>query len=182
MIHTSRGTKQYFGKYRGVVYDNNDLKKLGRIRAMVPDVLGLIPSKWALPCLPMTGLVAPGQAGVSVLPPVLGNVWIEFEHGDPSKPVWTGCYWSNPSQVPLAALAGTPAAAPIVLQTLGQNTVWIGGDPATGITVSAGPAITPTSPQIKVSAAGISISDGKGGTITIIGGVVAINGLALVIK
>lgn len=45
---------KYYGIYRGVVVDNNDPKKLNRITAMVPQVLGEGVTEWAWPCLPVT--------------------------------------------------------------------------------------------------------------------------------
>jgi hypothetical protein len=82
---------RYYGKYRGVVADNNDPKALGRIRAKVPEVLLDVESPWALPCVPYAG---PNQ-GHYALPPVDAGVWIEFEGGDPSRPIWSGCWWAN---------------------------------------------------------------------------------------
>jgi hypothetical protein len=82
----------------------------------------------------------------------------------------------------VVALAGTPETAPIVMQTVGQNTLWIGGDPVSGITISCGPAMTPTSPQIKITQAGIVITDGKGGSIMVSLGAVSINNGALLVK
>jgi hypothetical protein len=173
--------KKYVGKYRGTVFNNVDPEFKGRIQALVPDVLKQVPTTWALPCLPVTGIVGL-QSGIFVLPPLEANVWIEFEHGDVNFPIWSGCFWGSQGEIPIVAQAGTPATAPIVMQTVGQNTLWIGGDPATGITISCGPAVSPTSPQIKISQAGILIFDGKGGGIAIAGGVVAINNGALIIK
>jgi hypothetical protein len=174
-------TKKYFGKYRGTVFNNEDLEQKGRIQAIVPDVLGSIPTTFALPCLPLTGMIGV-QSGISLLPPFGANVWIEFEHGDVDHPIWSGCFWGSTGQIPIVALAGTPATPPIVMQTVGQNTLWIGGDPATGITLSCGPAVSPTSPQIKITQAGIIITDGKGGSITVALGAVTINQGALLIK
>ena len=82
---------RFYGKYRGVVSDNNDAEKLGRIRAHVPEVLGAqIESPWALPCAPYTG---PDQ-GLFVVPEVGAGVWIEFEAGDPARPIWSGGWWA----------------------------------------------------------------------------------------
>ena len=47
---------RYYGKYRGTVLNNVDLEQRGRIIAFVPDVLGLTPSNWALPCVPFAGI------------------------------------------------------------------------------------------------------------------------------
>jgi uncharacterized protein involved in type VI secretion and phage assembly len=81
----------HYGKYRGVVTDNNDPNDLGRIRARVDEVLHDVDSGWALPALPYAG---DGQ-GSWTIPPVGAGVWIEFEAGDVSRPIWTGCWWGS---------------------------------------------------------------------------------------
>ncbi len=81
----------FYGKYRGVVVDNNDLLgQKGRLQVTVPAVLGDNPV-WAMPCVPYAG----PDVGFYFLPPVDAGVWIEFEGGDPSYPIWTGCFWSD---------------------------------------------------------------------------------------
>src|SRR6516162_6139066 len=47
---------RYYGKYRGTVVENIDPQQIGRIVAMVPDVLGLTPSTWAMPCVPTSSV------------------------------------------------------------------------------------------------------------------------------
>jgi Type VI secretion system/phage-baseplate injector OB domain len=175
--------KEFHGKYRGTVMDNHDLEFRGRITAMVPDVLGLVPTSWATPCVPVTGL--PGlQSGVYAVPPIGASVWIEFEHGDPDFPVWVGCYWGSPVEVPVLSLVGAPEAPNIVLQSVGQNVILMSGDPVAGITLSCGlplPTLPPATPSIIISQAGIMIADGKGGVIAIADGIVTVNMGALVV-
>jgi uncharacterized protein involved in type VI secretion and phage assembly len=89
--------KRFFGKYRGTVVDNNDLLRLGRLKVSV-DALMEGESVWALPCVPYAG----PSVGFHCLPPSGALVWIEFEGGDPSFPIWTGCFWGDgdlPSEV-----------------------------------------------------------------------------------
>lgn len=172
--------KQFFGKYRGTVFNNLDPEFKGRIQALVPDVLGPIPSTWATPCVPITG-ISGLQSGIYAVPPLQASVWMEFEHGDPDAPIWSGCFWASPSEVPLPALIGSPTTPNIVLQTVGQNTLLVSGDPVTGIIMSCGPPL-PTMPSITISQTGIIISDGKGGSITMTGGVVTVNMGALIVK
>ena len=79
----------FYGKYRGDVVKNQDPLRLGRIMVSVP---GVCKDVWALPCTPFAG------AGVafSVTPPVRAAVWVEFEGGDPGKPIVVGYYWDRP--------------------------------------------------------------------------------------
>jgi uncharacterized protein involved in type VI secretion and phage assembly len=86
---------RFYGKYRGIVTDNNDPDMMGRVRADVPEVLAGVTSGWALPCVPYAG----DGVGLHAIPPVGAGVWIEFEAGDPSRPIWTGGWWGS-GQVP----------------------------------------------------------------------------------
>ena len=70
---------------------------------IVPDVSGLIPSSWAMPCFPVTGI----QNGVFTVPPIGAGVWVEFEQGDPDYPIWVGGYYSA-ADVPAMARAVPP--------------------------------------------------------------------------
>jgi hypothetical protein len=101
-----RRTDRFYGKYRGLVAINVDPLSLGRLKAMVPEVLGEIPSSWALPCSPYAGT----GAGFFAVPPIGSGVWIEFEAGDVSRPIWTGCWWAT-GEVPMDE-KGIPAQAP----------------------------------------------------------------------
>jgi Type VI secretion system/phage-baseplate injector OB domain len=83
---------RFFGKYRGLVTDISDPEGLARIRARVPAVFGdQLDSGWAMPALPFAG----PQHGLALLPEVGDGVWIEFEAGDTSSPIWTGCWWAR---------------------------------------------------------------------------------------
>lgn len=86
-----RIVNRHFGKYRGIVTDNKDPNNLGRIKAKVPDVLGDVESGWALPCSPYAG----NGVGIFTIPAVGDGVWIEFEAGDVSYPIWSGTWWAD---------------------------------------------------------------------------------------
>lgn len=163
---------RYYGKYRGTVINNIDPEQIGRVMVQVPDVLGLTPSSWALPCVPAAGI----QAGVFVVPPIGSQVWIEFEQGDPDYPIWTGGFWGIVGEVPVFATA-PPAIPPgqnIVMQTTGQNMVMVSDAPPTPAT--GGIVLKSMSgAMIVVNATGIYISNGQGATITLIGPTVDIN-------
>lgn len=102
-----RHAQRHYGKYRGLVTDNQDPKHLGRIRARVPEVLANVETGWALPCAPYAG----NGSGHFTVPAPDAGVWIEFEAGDVSRPLWSGCWWSA-DQVP--ADEGGAAATPNV--------------------------------------------------------------------
>jgi hypothetical protein len=98
-----RQTDRFYGKYRGLVLVNVDPQNMGRIKAIVPEVLGVIPTNFCLPCTPYAGI----NAGLFTVPLPGTGVWIEFEAGDVNRPVWTGCWWGT-AQVPVNEL-GSPA-------------------------------------------------------------------------
>ena len=98
-----RGADRFYGKYRGLVVNNVDPLQLGRLQAMVPEVLGESPSGWAQPCAPYGGTAC----GFFAIPPVGAGVWIEFEAGDVSRPIWAGTWWAT-GEVPMDQL-GVPA-------------------------------------------------------------------------
>jgi uncharacterized protein involved in type VI secretion and phage assembly len=85
-----RETGRHYGKYRGVVTDNQDPKKLGRLKLRVPEILGEVETGWALPSAPYAG----DGSGVFTIPSPGALVWAEFEAGDVSRPLWAGCCWS----------------------------------------------------------------------------------------
>src|SRR5689334_18269655 len=87
----AQSRSRFYGKYRGIVQDVDDPEGLGRLRAQVPEVLDTETSPWALPCAPSAG---PDQ-GLHAIPPVGAGVWIEFEAGDPSRPIWVGGWWGR---------------------------------------------------------------------------------------
>jgi hypothetical protein len=164
--------KRFYGKYRGLVIENIDPEQIGRVMLQVPDVLGEIPSSWAMPCVPVAGI----QAGCFVVPPIGSQVWVEFEQGDPDYPIWTGGFWGLVADVPVFATA-PPAIPPgqnIVLQTTGQNMIMVSDAPPSP--VSGGIVLKSVSgAMIVVNETGIYISNGQGATITLIGPAVAVN-------
>jgi Type VI secretion system/phage-baseplate injector OB domain len=97
---------RFYGKYRGLVTINVDPQNRGRLKAIVPEVLGEVPSSWALPCAPYAGTTS----GFFAIPPVGAGVWIEFEAGDVSRPIWSGAWWGS-GELPVDE-RGSPAQAP----------------------------------------------------------------------
>jgi uncharacterized protein involved in type VI secretion and phage assembly len=165
---------RYYGIYRGTVINNVDPMQIGRIMALVPDVGGITPSTWAMPCVPFAGK----QMGAFVAPQIGSTVWLQFEGGDPDRPVWTGGFWGDPAEVPALALAGVPGDPNIVLQTTLQNSLVISDlpGPTGGIMLKS-----TTGATIIVNDTGIYIQNGKGASIVMVGPSVTINAGALVV-
>lgn len=164
-------TKKFYSKYRGTVLDNVDPLQTGRLLVQVADVAGVLPSTWALPCLPFAGPLS----GFYAIPTIGSTVWVEFEHGDPDKPVWTGCFWQTTNVVPPLALAGPAGVQQVVVQTEGQNTLMVSDvpGPTGGILLQVGDAM------ISVSDAGIIIDNGQGASIALTGPTITVNDGAL---
>jgi uncharacterized protein involved in type VI secretion and phage assembly len=149
---------RFFGKYRGSVTDVDPTTL--RIKAKVPAVLADQPTGWCEPCVPYAG----NGVGMAFLPEVGSGVWIEFEGGDVSYPIWVGCYWRDGEQPSDA----TPAVKTIVTKSghkvllddnaeiitisdPNNNTVTLSSD---GITLKRG------SSTIELSDSEVNINDG----------------------
>jgi uncharacterized protein involved in type VI secretion and phage assembly len=160
--------QKYYGKYRGVVFDNVDPMQIGRIQAIVPDVSALLPSTWAMPCVPVAGL----QMGIYAVPPIDAGVWIEFEQGDPDYPIWVGCYWGTAGELPPLAKQTPPSIAAITLQTTRQNGLTISDAPGHngGILLKSAAGAS-----LLVSDTGIFIDTGRGAKISLTDNSVTIN-------
>jgi uncharacterized protein involved in type VI secretion and phage assembly len=163
---------QHYGKYRGTVIDNVDPMMIGRLMVMVPDVTNVIPTTWAMPCLPFAGI----QNGFFAVPTIGSGVWVEYEQGDPDYPIWTGCFFGTAAEPPALALATPPGLQSVVIQTIGQNTLMISDTPGPtgGILLKA-----QSGALISVSDTGIVISNGQGATILMEGSSVTVNEGAL---
>jgi uncharacterized protein involved in type VI secretion and phage assembly len=168
---------RFLGLYRGTVTQNVDPLMRGRLMVMVPEVLGPVPSSWAEPCTPLAGPTGPPM-GAYLIPPVGAGVWIQFEAGDPTHPVWVGCRFGAQSDVPTLAHAGLPVSPNIVLQTAGQNTFVISDlpGPTGGIMLKSASGAT-----LIVNDTGIYIQNGKGASIVLTGPTVNINAGALTV-
>lgn len=156
------GAGVFYGKYRGLVTDNEDPNSLGRLKARVPEVLGDVPTGWALPSAPYAG----DGIGLFAVPPAGSGVWIEFEAGDVSRPIWSGCWWGDsqvPDQVPPTV---------VVFKTPTGHTITLDDDGATIEITDAGGA------RILMDSSGIELSKG-GQTIALTQSSVTVNGGAL---
>jgi uncharacterized protein involved in type VI secretion and phage assembly len=165
---------KFFGKYRGTVLQNLDPMQLGRIQVIVPDVSGLLPTSWAMPCFPLTGK----QMGAYWVPQIGSGVWVEFEQGNPDYPIWVGGFYGIAAEVPALALAGNPVSPSILLQTSLQNCLVISDlpGPTGGIMLKSATGAT-----LIVNDTGIYLQNGKGASLTLVGPTTDINASALTV-
>jgi phage baseplate assembly protein gpV len=153
-----RVRNRFYGKYRGTVtaVDPDTL----RIKAKVPAVLVEAESGWCMPCIPYAG----DGVGMAFLPETGAGVWIEFESGDVSYPIWVGCYWREgeipPDVTPAVKAIVTAKGAKILLDDDAQtimvtdsfnNKVTLGSD---GITLERG------ANKVVVRDSNVSVNDG----------------------
>ncbi len=155
----------FYGKFRGVVSDNSDPLMMGRIRAKVQDVFGEQESGWALPALPYAGK----NVGLFLIPPTDASVWIEFEHGDPEYPIWTGCFWAQ-GELPVTPAVAAMKVLKTDVATITLNDVAGAG----GITIE-----TTAGMKIVMNVTELEITNGQGGSIKFSGPQVSVNSGAL---
>jgi uncharacterized protein involved in type VI secretion and phage assembly len=122
--------------------------------------------------------VAGLTSGTLMIPGIGAGVWVEFEQGDPSYPIWTGGWWGGSSELPALAASTPPGVQAYILQTTLQNTLMVSDAPGPtgGILIK-----TTTGAMIMINDTGITISNGKGASIVMSGPSVTINQGALVV-
>lgn len=152
---------EYFGKYRGTVANNIDPMQQGRIQVSVPSVLGGGQLSWAMPCVPYAG----SGVGLFLIPPVDANIWVEFEAGDPDYPIWSGCFWG------IGEVPALPAIAEMKVLKTDSCTITLNDLPGIGgVTIE-----TMTGMKIIMTATGLEIDNGQGGSIKMTGPQVSVN-------
>lgn len=159
---------RFYGKYRGLVVDNDDPEQLGRLKLKVPSLLGTeVVTGWAMPCVPYGG---DAKQGFFFIPEVEAGVWVEFEEGDLEFPIWVGTFWSKPggeSEVPKpndaeGAEEGDVQSPPTrkIIKTLKGHTLQMedadGAEMVLLVEAKNGQVFT-------LNGSGIKITDGKNG-------------------
>jgi uncharacterized protein involved in type VI secretion and phage assembly len=153
--------RAFYGKYRATITDNNDPEQSGRVRVCVPQLFDDDQTDWATPCVPY----APSGHGFFSMPEIGDTVWVEFEAGDPSHPIWTGGWWSQgnapalkPEQKQFETAGGqhillddSSGAMQIVFKDGNGNTITM---TASGITLTRGGV------KIEMTDESVSINDG----------------------
>jgi len=159
-----------FGKFRGIVIDNVDPSRLGRIRVRTESVAGANPLTWALPCFPVAG----DGVGIASIPPVGASVLLEFLDGSVDLPVWVGGFWADGAEVPKNSRDVARDATTMVFESGGVGIMITGAGSSGGmIRLYCGDG-----PSITLSADGIAISAGSK-QVTLDGAPISLNGDAL---
>jgi uncharacterized protein involved in type VI secretion and phage assembly len=154
-----RVRNRFYGKYRGTVTDiDGDTL---RIKAKVPAVLGQQKTGWCMPCVPYAG----SNVGFAFLPEEGAGVWIEFEGGDVSYPIWTGCYWRTDEQpedaTPTVKAIVTKSGHKILLDD-DRETITIADPNNNTITLeSSGITLERQGKKVVISDAKVDVNDGS---------------------
>lgn len=129
----------YYSVYKGIVTDNADPQDQGRIKVRLPELGRDDPLElFAYPISPFAG---PGF-GIFFPPEVDARVWVMFEGGNPTLPLYLGGWWSNPSKAPGGSQVPVDASpngqAPVVREIRtkgGHRVIFDDGGPSPGITI-----------------------------------------------
>jgi len=160
--------ERFNGKYVATVVDNDDPKRLGRVRVEVPEVFGDEPTGWCVPCTPYPGV----GTGLAAVPPVGGLVFVEWTAGDTTRvPIWSGGLWPDGD--------GVAGAGPdtLVLLTPGGNRVEL-RDRQGGEAVELRSA---SGAQIVLDQDGVGIAFGSQ-TVSVTRSSISVNGGALEVR
>lgn len=148
---------RFYGKFRGVVTQVDGATM--RVKAKVPAVLGEQESGWAMPCVPYAGK----DVGMAFLPEAGAGVWIEFEGGDVSFPIWVGCFWHT-GEVPKVANETVKAivtkSATLVFDDDNGKSSWTDPNKNSIALESSGMALASGSSNVKLGSSGVALNDG----------------------
>jgi len=149
-----------FGKYRGIVDSLGSGAELGLIKALVPEVLGEEVSQWARPAVPFAG----AKHGFVALPEVGDGVWIEFEAGNVTQPIWSGFWWGDdeipdPGAEKTRVFATSNGHKLVLDEDANEVRIEHGGGPSivltdSDITIAVG------SKKIVISSSSVSVNEG----------------------
>jgi uncharacterized protein involved in type VI secretion and phage assembly len=152
-----RVRNRFYGKYRGIVTDVDD--STWRIKASVPSVLPGGGTGWCMPCVPYAG----PQVGFLMLPEVGSAVWIEFEGGDPSYPIWVGMYWTSgdlPSSASADVKSIVTSAGSIAFDNNQTSITLTDAQNNTVVLDSSGVTSTSGSNSVAIGTSSVSVNNG----------------------
>ena len=89
-------TGRFYGLYQGIVLENEDPEKRGRLKVKIPSVLAdQVFEKWIYGKSIFNG----NTIGIWAIPSVGSGVWITFINGDPTMPIWE-MGWFSDKEIP----------------------------------------------------------------------------------
>lgn len=91
LLAGERRDEPIYGVVIGVVTNNKDPEKLGRVRVRLPWLADSLQTGWARVATPMAG----AEMGLFLLPEVDDEVLVAFDHGDIRFPFVIGSLWSK---------------------------------------------------------------------------------------
>jgi hypothetical protein len=87
---------RFFGKYRAIVTDvvtdtGKEREQMGYITVQIPEIYFDCTIPLVKPCVSFAG----ERCGFFAFPKKEDRIWIEFEGGDQSRPIWSGFWWKK---------------------------------------------------------------------------------------
>jgi microcystin-dependent protein len=162
----SYGNTRFPGLYRGIVAAVGDPLNKGRVKLQIPQILGEAITDWAW------GSYA---AGIETADLEVGmGVWVQFEGGDPSYPIWNDKFNSSGSvdyvQLNPSYTNSSPPEGMLTWQTLANVTAANGTvtsvTAGTGIAASTGASPITTSGTLSLAAISPTAPTGTYGSAT----------------
>jgi phage baseplate assembly protein V len=175
LISSPNDRAGFFGVATGIVTNNKDPKKLGRVKVKLPWLSDADETPWARVLTPMAGK----ERGMFFLPEVDDEVLVAFQHGRMDDPVILGALWNGKDTPPetndngkndkrtiksrsghIIRLDDTESAEKIeILDKTGKNTIVIDtAKNAVLINADADIAITSANGKITLSAQTIELN------------------------
>jgi len=152
-------TQQLWGRYRGTVASVDDDDRMGRITVRVPSVYGDSESPPAYPAAPFAG----EGHGFLFLPEVGDGVWVEFEGGNQSHPLWTGAWWAKNEMPDEADVEGrvivTSAGLKLVMDDDAKKLQLLNGSKGEITIADDGITIRFGNTKVVIDDSGVSIND-----------------------
>ncbi len=178
-------TGKYFGKYTGIVKDNQDDQNLGHLQLSVPAIFPPEERVLARPALPY---------GFFFVPEPGAKVWAEFEGGLPGLCLWTGLQyvpgeWASEAEAnpPTRRVIKSAAGSVMVFNdTSGEEAIEIHESShghvitldAQGITIQDGA----NGHVVAMSSGGIQVESGLGAKVELTQAGIAVDGGAGVVE
>ena len=145
--------QRFYGKYKGVVTNNIDPLGDSRLMVLVPAIPFAV-AMWAVPCVPY----ASPLEGLHLIPMIGANVWVEFEGGDPSYPIWVGFYWETLELLKRKTVNPLIPALAKILKTLCSEFTLDDTPALGGVKLQSLPPAVPIPATLQFDIDGISLS------------------------